>query len=52
LTNPPDFLALAQSFGCNAVEPGSLEDIVVAVETALNVERPTLIRVREDADYL
>ncbi len=48
----PDFLALARSFGCNAVEPESLEDIGSAIEAALGADAPTLIRVRQDATYL
>jgi 5-guanidino-2-oxopentanoate decarboxylase len=48
----PDFIALAKSFGCDALRPGSLAELKSSIESAFVKRRPTLIEVREDADYL
>ncbi|MGE0239531.1 MAG: thiamine pyrophosphate-dependent enzyme, partial [Parvibaculaceae bacterium] len=48
----PDFLALAKSFGCDAVRPESLAGLKSDIEAAFAKRRPTLIEVREDAPYL
>ena len=48
----PDFLALAKSFGCDAVRPNSLDDLRSSISGAFSKKRPTLIEVREDASYL
>lgn len=48
----PDYMALAQAMHCNAVEPTSLEDLSLAVNNALTADRPTIILVREDSDWL
>jgi len=41
----PDFVQFAQSFGAYAVRIDKLEDFKVALEGALNVDRPTVIEV-------
>ncbi len=48
----PDFAALARSFGCAAARPDSLEAFKAAVVQALETPGPTLIEVRQDADWL
>ncbi len=48
----PDHLALARAFGCEATRPTSLEAIKEAVGEALRASAPTLIEVREDANFL
>ncbi len=48
----PDFLALARSFGCEAVRPDSLEAFGQALSGAFKANCPTLIEVREDAPFL
>lgn len=48
----PDFIKIAEGFGCYAVQPASLDDFAQAVKTALRQDRPTLIEVREGADWL
>jgi len=48
----PDFLALAKAFGAGAKRPKSLKGITGAIKDAFKADGPTLIEVREDADYL
>lgn len=48
----PDFLALAKGFGCHAERASSFEQLRDLLQTAARAERPTLIEVREDADFL
>ncbi|MFD1883018.1 5-guanidino-2-oxopentanoate decarboxylase [Paracoccus pacificus] len=48
----PDFRALAESFGCLTAAPQSLDGITEAVTKALSAGRPTVIIVRQDADFL
>jgi thiamine pyrophosphate-dependent acetolactate synthase large subunit-like protein len=48
----PDFKLLAEAFGCEGLRPDSLKELDGAVSHALTVSRPTLIEVREDADWL
>ena len=40
----PDFLALAKSYGCLAVEPASLSELSTETLKAFDADRPTLIR--------
>lgn len=48
----PDFMALADAFGCRTATPRSLEEIEDAIRGALCADRPTIILVRQDAEYL
>jgi 5-guanidino-2-oxopentanoate decarboxylase len=48
----PDFLALGKSFGCRSVRPANLKALKREIEQAFGREGPTLIEVRQDADYL
>jgi 5-guanidino-2-oxopentanoate decarboxylase len=48
----PDFMALADAFGCRTATPRSLEEIEDAIRGALCADRPTVILVRQDAEYL
>jgi len=48
----PDFLKIAEGFGCRAARPDSLEGFAQAVEAALVANAPTLIEVRENAAWL
>lgn len=48
----PDFIALAKSFGCDALRPQSLAELQSSIEAAFSKRHPTLIEVREDAPYL
>ncbi|EYR81937.1 5-guanidino-2-oxopentanoate decarboxylase [Shinella sp. 838] len=48
----PDFVALADAFGCRTATPRSLEEIEDAIRGALSADRPTVILVRQDAEYL
>lgn len=48
----PNFKMLAESFGCLAAEPQSLDDIERAVRNALSADRPTVIIVRQGSEYL
>ncbi|MGF7009468.1 5-guanidino-2-oxopentanoate decarboxylase [Shinella sumterensis] len=48
----PDYLALARSFGCNAVRPQSLDEITQAVKAAFKADGPTLIEIREHSEFL
>ena len=48
----PDFLLLAEAFGCDRVRPGSLDEVSASMERALSTPRPTLIEVRQGADWL
>lgn len=48
----PDFVALADAFGCRTATPRSLEEIEDAIRGALSADRPTIILVRQDAEYL
>lgn len=48
----PDFRALAESFGCLTALPQSLDGLTEAVTKALAADRPTVIIVRQDADFL
>ena len=48
----PDYLALAKAMHCNAIQPESMDELGKAVTTALDLDRPTVILVREDSDWL
>ncbi len=48
----PDFITVAQGFGCATAQPDSLDAFGDAVNEALGADRPTLIEVRENADWL
>jgi 5-guanidino-2-oxopentanoate decarboxylase len=48
----PDFIKLAEAYGCHAVEPSSLDDFHAAIDQAFRADRPTLIQLREDARFL
>ena len=39
----PDFLALAEAYGCASAGPGSLGELDSAIKAALEADRPTLI---------
>lgn len=48
----PDFIAMGKAFGCRAVRPATLKALKREIEQAFGREGPTLVEVREDADYL
>jgi len=48
----PDFQALAESFGCLTTVPKSLAGIGQAVQAALRTDRPTVIIVKQDSEFL
>ena len=48
----PDFIALAQAFGCIGISITSLDQIGPVVSEALRRPGPTLIEVQEDAPFL
>jgi acetolactate synthase I/II/III large subunit len=48
----PDFVAIAQGFGCAAERADSLEHLKKALETAVRRAVPTLIEIRENAPWL
>lgn len=48
----PNFTLLAQAMGCDDLEPNSAAEFQQAVERALNAERPTVIVVHENAEWL
>lgn len=48
----PNFKALAESFGCLTAIPRSLADIESEVRRALGADRPTVIIVKQDAEFL
>lgn len=48
----PDFMALARAFGAHAVRPESLEGLTGAIREAFDAGGPTLIEVREDAEFV
>ncbi len=48
----PDFLALATAFNCHAHRATSLEDFKQALASAFAADRPTVIEVRQDAEFL
>jgi len=48
----PDFVAIAQGFGCAAERAGSLDHLRQSLEAASRRTVPTLIEIREDAPWL
>ena len=48
----PDFLTIARGFGCHAVAPASFEELREQLQAAAAASRPTIIEVREDADFI
>ncbi|HEY4368042.1 MAG TPA: 5-guanidino-2-oxopentanoate decarboxylase [Steroidobacteraceae bacterium] len=48
----PDFLTLAKGFGCNAERASSFEHLRELLQTAARAERPTVIEVLENADFV
>ena len=48
----PDFVAIAQGFGCAAERAGSFEHLRKLLETTAGRAVPTLIEIREDAPWL
>ena len=48
----PDYLKLAEAFGCRATRPASLDALTAALTQAFAADGPTLIEVRQDAPYL
>ena len=48
----PDFVALAKSCHCNAAQPSSLAEFKAEWLAALKADRPTVIVVNEDSDWL
>ncbi len=48
----PDFRQLAKAFGANWAQPEGIGQLEAAVATALQAAGPTLIEVRQDADWL
>jgi len=48
----PDFVMLAESMGAHGVRPRSVEELEQTLESALNVDRPTVIELVEDSDWL
>ncbi|WP_181151673.1 5-guanidino-2-oxopentanoate decarboxylase [Brucella pituitosa] len=48
----PNFKALAESFGCLTAVPSSLEAIETEIRRALVADRPTVIIVKQDSEFL
>ena len=48
----PDFMRLAEGFGCHGVRATSTEHLAQSVRDALRADRPTLIEVRQDSPWL
>ncbi|MDH3695148.1 MAG: 5-guanidino-2-oxopentanoate decarboxylase [Gammaproteobacteria bacterium] len=48
----PDFMALADAFGCDAIQPNSAEGLTKAIKAAIQANAPTIIEIREDAEFL
>ena len=48
----PDFMRLAEGFGCHAVRATSAEHLAQSVRAALLADRPTVIEVRQDSPWL
>ena len=44
----PDFIMLAQAYGCNTAQPTTLDDFQTAVPDALSADGPTVIHVTAD----
>jgi 5-guanidino-2-oxopentanoate decarboxylase len=48
----PDFIKIAQGFGCHAVRAMSAEHLAETMQEALLADRPTLIEIRQDSPWL
>ncbi len=48
----PNFQLLAAACGANSAKPSSLEGLQATIETALQANKPTLIEVNQDSDWL
>lgn len=48
----PDFMKIAEGFGCHGARPDSMASFASAVDEALLASVPTVIEVREDAGWL
>lgn len=48
----PDFLAIARGFGCHAEAATSFDNLREQLLSAADRNRPTIIEVREDADFI
>jgi 5-guanidino-2-oxopentanoate decarboxylase len=48
----PDFVKLAEAYGCRTAEPESFEELEAAVKTAFDAGGPTVIHLRENAPFL
>ena len=48
----PDFAKIAEGFGCRTARPDSVASFASAVDEALRASVPTLIEIREGADWL
>ncbi|MEM7169415.1 MAG: 5-guanidino-2-oxopentanoate decarboxylase [Pseudomonadota bacterium] len=50
--NTPDFPTLARSFNCHGARPNSADEFEAALRQALTAQAPTLIELKEGADWL
>ena len=48
----PDFLAVAKGFGCRAERASSFEHLRTLLQAAAHADRPTVIELLEDAEFL
>ncbi len=48
----PDFVALGKAMGCHGVRPKSMAEFVTAVAEAFTADRPTIIELKQGADWL
>ena len=48
----PDFLAVAKGFGCRAERASSFEQLRTLLQAAAHADRPTVIELLEDAEFL
>ncbi|WP_448955991.1 5-guanidino-2-oxopentanoate decarboxylase [Labrys neptuniae] len=48
----PDFVRLAEAYGCRTAEPKSFQELETAIKAAFLVDGPTVILLRENEDFL
>ena len=48
----PDFVKLAEAYGCRTAEPTSFDELEEAVKAAFAADGPTVIHLRESAPFL
>jgi len=48
----PDFVAMAQAFGCRGEKPGSMAELQEALQHSFTAQIPTVIEIDESASYL